>query len=234
LVLVIFAYSGLEVALTPSAEVRDVARVLPLATLTGIAIIIAMYIGVQVLAQGVLGPALAGNPAPLPAIADVIYRGAGGLIVLTAAVSLLGFLQGDILGNSRLVFAMASNGFLPAPLAQVSAKHHSPTAAVIAHASLAWVLATAGSFKTLALLSGGTICLVYMSCCAAAWQLQRTNAGKTATPFRLASGPLIPAIGILGMVFILATLQRAEWIAMGCTGLAVSALYAFARRNGNK
>jgi amino acid transporter len=198
---------------------------------TGIAIVITMYIGVQVFAQGVLGPALAGNPAPLAAIADVIYQGAGALIVLTATVSLVGFLQGDVLGNSRLVFAMASNGFLPALLAKVSAKHRSPTAALIAHATLAWVMATAGSFKTLALLSGGTMCLVYMTCCGAAWQLQRTNAGENARPFRLACGPAIPAIGILGMAFIVATLQRAEWIAMGCTALAVSGLYLLARRN---
>ena len=73
--------------------------------------------GTQVVAQGSLGASLAGNAAPLPKVADTIFRGAGGLLVLTATVSLVGFLQGELLGSSRLLYAMASNGFLPEPLA---------------------------------------------------------------------------------------------------------------------
>ena len=75
--------------------------------------------------------------------------------------------------------------------------------AVIAHALIAWSLPAAGTFTKLALVSEGAIRLVYIGCCAAAWRLQRTDAGGTTAPFRLAGGPLIRAIGVLGLVFLL-------------------------------
>jgi hypothetical protein len=43
---------------------------------------------------------------------------------------------------------------------------------------------------------------------------------------RLPGGPAIPLCGILGLVLIIITLRRAEWAAIGITGLAVGAWYA--------
>jgi basic amino acid/polyamine antiporter, APA family len=228
MVLVLFAYSGIETALAPSGEVRDPARTVPMAALVGIAVGIGLYVSVDVIAQGVLGARLEGNMAPLPAVADLIFRGGGTLLVLTATVSLLGYLQGDLLGSSRLLYAMAENGFLPGALAVVSSKRRAPTRAVAMHALIAWCLAAAGSYKTLALVGGGAVCMVYIGCCAASWQLQRTNAGDTDHPFRLPGGPLIPMAGIAGLTLVLMALQRAEWLALGCAALAVIALYALA------
>ncbi len=230
LVLVVFAYSGIEIALAPSGEVRDPARALPKAALAGVAVIITLYVGLQLVAQGVLGAALAGNNAPLAAIAELIVAGAGGLVVLTATVSLIGVLLGDLLGSSRLLFALARDGFLPATLAAVS-KRRAPLRAVALHALLAWLLAVAGSFGGLALVSGGALCLVYVACCAAAWELQRTNKSATQAPFALRGGPLIPLVGGAGMLLILSALRWAEWIALGGAALAVTVLYG-ARRWG--
>lgn len=230
LVIVVFAYSGIETALAPSGEVRNSASVVPKAAFVGVGVVIALYVGIQVVAQGALGPALAGNDAPLATLADIIMPAGGSLLVLTAVVSLIGCIQGELLGSSRLLFALARDGYLPAPLARVSDRHRAPVWALTAHSLVAWALATAGSFTTLALVSGGAFCFVYIGVCAAAWRLQRTRSGDSDATPRLLGGALIPAVAIIGLVVILTTLERREWIAIGCATLAACLLYVATRK----
>ena len=226
LVAVVFAYSGLETALSPSGEVKNAAVVVPKATLVGVMVVVGLYISVQVVAQGVLGAHLRGNAAPLLTVADKLFFDVGGLlVVVTASVSLLGCLHGDILGSSRLLYALAHDRLLPAWLAQVSIGQRVPMLAVVTHALSAWVLAVAGSFTTLALLSGGVFCLVYIATCASAWKLQRLKIGDTGKPFLIPGGAALPLVAIVGLIAILATLNRAEWLAIVSAILFATVLY---------
>jgi amino acid transporter len=225
LVIVVFAYSGIETALAPSGEVRDPARVVPRAALLGILTVIASYVGLQWVSQGVLGAALIGNPAPLAALADSIVPGGGHWLVLVASVSLVGCMQGDLLGSSRLLFALARDGFLPAGFATLTMRRRVPLIALLAQALCTWLAASAGSFTTLALVSGGAFCFVYIAGCAAAWQLQRRRVAEATRPLHLPAGPLIPLLGILGLGAILSTLERAEWLAIGFALLGMAILY---------
>jgi amino acid transporter len=207
LVVAVFAYSGIETALAPSGELRDPARVVPGAALLGVTIVVVLYVSLQIAAQGILGPALSGNDAPLSAIAERLLPGSGGLVIVTASVSLIGVLLGELLGSSRLVYALAQDGFLPSALAAVSEKYRVPARAIFAHAAAAWVLAAGGTFNTLAMVSGAAFCIVYGACCAAAWQLQRAGASETSEPLQLPLGALIPAIGITCLILVLLTLR---------------------------
>ena len=230
LVIVVFAYSGIETALAPSGEMRDPARVVPRAAATGVAVVILLYVALQIACQGVLGPSLLGNQTPIESVAEFFLPGGGNFIVITAAVSLIGALQGDLLGSSRLLYALASDGHLPRILASVSPRYHVPIVAILVHAGVAWLLASGGTFTELALVAGGAICLVYIAGCAAAWQLQREDRSDTAIPFRLRGGPLIPIIGIVALVGVLATLQAPEWAAIGIALLVLMVLYVLTDR----
>ncbi len=232
LVIAVFAYSGIETALAPSGELRDPGKVVPGAALTGVAVVVLLYVSLQIAAQGMLGSALSGHDAPLSAIADMVLPGAGVLVAVTAAVSLVGVLLGDLLGSSRLLYALARDGLLPSALAVVSDKHQVPARALFAHASAAWLFASAGSFTALALISGGAFCIVYIASCAAAARLQRIGRSETDNPLSLPGGPIVPAIGIVCLLFVLASLRRSEWLAIGWTLLILGALYAARRWAG--
>lgn len=225
LVIVVFAYSGIETALAPSGEVRNPSSVIPKAALVGVGIVIALYVGLQWVAQGVLGGALIGNKAPLAALADVIVPGAGRWLVLVASASLFGCMQGDLLGSSRLLYALARDGFLPARLASLTKARHVPLPALLVHALAAWMAACAGSFARLALVSGGAFCFVYIASCAAAWELQRRDAAQAPKPLRLPGGPILPCLSIAALCGILLTLQRGEWFAIGYALAGITALY---------
>lgn len=224
--LVMFAYSGMETALVPSGEVRDPARSVPRATLVAIVLVVLLYLGLQIVGQGVLGPALGSSGVPVADTAGALWSPGRVLLLVTACVSMLGFLMGNLLGTSRLVFALGRDGYLPRAFATISARHRVPLLALVTHAGLAWLLALAGNFDTLALISGGAICLVYGLVSLAAWRAQRRDLRERGAPFVLPGGPLIPLFAVAAMVLIVATLTAREWSAIGIALALLVAVYA--------
>ena len=95
----IFAFLGIEGALQPSGEVRDPSRTVPRAVFLAIAGVVALYIAIQVVAQGLLGSALPDDRvAPLAQAAATVAGPAGRtLMLIGATVSMFGFLCGTVL-----------------------------------------------------------------------------------------------------------------------------------------
>lgn len=230
MILVVFAYSGVETALAPSGELRDNDRVVPRAVFLGVGIVVLMYMAVQILCQGVLGDSLAGHTAPVSAVAERVSSIGGALVAALAGISLLGCLQGDLLGTSRLLFALAQARLLPAALARVRPRTRVPLAALITHAACACALAMIGSFGTLALVSGGAFCFVYIGCAAAAWQLQRRDYRQTRAPLVMPGGGLIPVAGMAGFTLLLSSLRLREWLAIAAALVLILVWYHTARR----
>ena len=213
--LVMFAYSGMETALVPSGELRDPARSVPRAALAAIALVVLLYVGVQVVTQGVLGATASASKVPLADAAGALWAPGRTLLLATACVSMTGFLMGNLLGTSRLLFALGRDGYLPRAFGDVSARHRVPMLALVVHAGLAWFLALVGNFDSLALISGGAICLVYGLVCAGAWRAQRRDLRERGAPFRLPGGATIPALAVVAMLLIVSTLTTKEWSAIG-------------------
>lgn len=226
MVLVMFAYSGMETALVPSGELRDPARSVPRATIAAILLVVLLYLGLQIAGQTLLGPALATSGVPLADTAAALWAPGRTLLLLTAAVSMTGFLMGNLLGTSRLVFALGRDGYLPRAFGRVSASHRVPLLALVAHAGIAWTLALFGSFDKLALISGGAICLMYGFVGVAAWRAQARDLRERGEPFVLPGGPLVPLVSVAAMVAIVTTLKPDEWAAILIALAALVAIYA--------
>jgi APA family basic amino acid/polyamine antiporter len=235
MVLVMFAYSGMETALIPSGEINDPARDVPRATLAAIALVVLLYLGLQIVGQGLLGPGLATSGVPVADTAGALWAPGRALLLVTACISMAGFLMGNLLGTARLVFALGRDRYLPQVLGTVSAKHRVPLWALVTHAGIAWVLAIAGSFDTLALISGGAICLVYALVSLAAWRAQSRDLRERGDrPFQLPGGALIPAVAVVAMAAIVTTLSALEWTAIGIALALLVVTYAFLRLQRNK
>jgi APA family basic amino acid/polyamine antiporter len=230
MVLVMFAYSGMETALVPSGEINDPARDVPRATLVAIALVVILYLGLQIVGQGLLGPDLATSGVPVADTAGALWGPGRALLLITACVSMTGFLMGNLLGTARIVFALGRDRYLPRAFGAVSAKHRVPLLALAVHAGLACVLAIAGSFDPLALISGGAICLVYALVSLAAWRAQsRDLRERGGRPFDLPGGALIPAVSVAAMAAIVTTLTALEWAAIAIALAVLVVLYAFLR-----
>jgi APA family basic amino acid/polyamine antiporter len=227
MVLVMFAYSGMETALVPSGELNDPARDVPRATMVAILLVVLLYLALQIVGQGLLGVELANSGVPVADTAGALWSPGRVLLLVTACISMTGFLMGNLFGTSRLVFALGRDGYLPGIFGTVSAAHRVPLWALAVHAVLAWLLAIAGNFDALALISGGAICLVYGLVSLAAWRAQSLDLRERGDrPFVLPGGFLVPLLAIAAMVAIVTTLTGKEWLAIGIALAVLVVSYA--------
>jgi amino acid transporter len=209
-ILVIFALSGMEVPVCAGGEIRDPARTVPRGLAGATILVVLLYLTVHLVAQGVLGSGLAGSQAPLADALSRIGPAGRALLLATGAISMFGFLGGDMLGSSRILFAFGRNGLLPRPLGSVHPVTRAPHVAVLVHAVVAAGLAMSGTFTFLAPIATLTIVLLYVGCCAAAWVLVRS---------------LAPVVAIPGLLWVAAQSTRTEFLAVGAVLAAGSAIY---------
>jgi APA family basic amino acid/polyamine antiporter len=234
MILALFAFQGMETAVGVSGEVRNPARNVPLGLLGAMAAVGVLYIGVQVAAQGVLGPALGGQALPLAAAVGRIAPGLAWAMALGGGLSMFGYLASDALATPRLLFAFARDRLAPPWLASVGPRTRAPYAAVLAHLGLAFALAAVGGFTELVVLSSLVVTLVYLIACAAAVVLQHRGVETAGPPLRVPGLWAAALVGAAGMAFLLSNARPVE-IAGGLaiTG-AIAAWYGAARALGKR
>jgi basic amino acid/polyamine antiporter, APA family len=210
MILALFAYTGMETSLAASGEVAQPARTIPRALMLAMLVVTVLYVSIQLVAQGILGAALASSTVPL---ADAMGRISPGLRLLMlggAAVSMFGLMSIELLGGPRTLFAFARDGFLPQILGRVHARTHAPHMAIICHAAIAVVLALTGTFVELAILSTLAVAPLYMSGSIAAWKLARQGVAEAGPPlnFRWLRGAMF--VATIGMLSLIALASRVE------------------------
>ena len=196
--LLIFVFAGIEAALVPGGEVKDPARTVPRALLIAMVTITLLYAGLQFVAQGVLGPALAtSKAAPLAEAAGVgLGAWAKHVLLVGAIVSMLGHAGGMILATPRALFAFARDGFLPRAVARLHPVHRTPFIAILLQCAIVVVLAITSTFERLAILANLSILVVYGTCCLATWQLRRRDVRGGGTPFKVPAPTLVVVAGV--------------------------------------
>jgi basic amino acid/polyamine antiporter, APA family len=223
--LLVFAYGGFENASVPTEEAVNPRRHLPVALLTTIAAVTALYVLIQVVAQGTL-PELAGDRTPLASAARSFLGSPGAWMVAIAAVlSTLGSLSALGLVGPRILYAFARHGQIPSALAAIHPRHLSPHRAVIVFALLTWAVALSGGFAQLAALSAVSRLLFSASTCLAIPVLRRRS--SEGAGFTLPGGPLVPILAVVLSLWLLSGLTAAQAIAGGLgllSGLVVCGL----------
>jgi amino acid transporter len=228
--LLFFAFGGAECALTPSGEIKSPAETVPRAILFGIGGVFVLYLALQIVAQGVLGPSLAANPeTPLAATADGILQGAGLLLIAGVSISIFGTLSGDLLASPRAIYAAAENGHLPAFLAAVHPRHRTPHVSIIVFATLTCGIAISGAFEFLAVASSAALLSIYLGCSLAVFKLRQLNVGAGNEVFKAPGGAVVPAASCLIILWLLSHVTLAEAGVLGGF-LGASALYYVIRR----
>ena len=232
-VVLMFAFVGIEVALIPSGEVRNPARTVPRSAYLALVTTTIIYILIQLVAQGTLGPALANHKdAPLAEAAALFLGNIGRTILLAGAtISAFGFVTSDILSSPRMIFAFGRDDSLPAFFAHVHPRFRTPDVAIVTYTLIAFSMSVSGTFEKLAVLSNVAVLLMYLLCCAACWVLvQRDVRADAAQPFNFRGMKIIPALAIIAIIWILAHATRWEFEVNGIVLMIASVVY-FARKS---
>jgi len=211
----LFAYAGFENLGVPAGEYKNPKRDLPGALLVGTLCIAAIYVLTQLGAMATI-PNLSNSATPI-ADAAASLIGFGGLIVtIGALLSMAGTNSGTVLEGSRMLYALSLDRNL-GPVSYVHPKFRTPVVAILIHVVVATILALAGSFATLALLSAVARLATYLFTCAAVPRLRKLNEGFR-TP-----GLIVPILGVLVSLLIVVTLDWKKLLA-GAIALAVGAI----------
>ncbi len=230
LILALFAFTGMEVSLCASGEVARPTRTIPRALLIAMLSVTLLYVAIQVVAQGILGPALAKSTVPLADAMGQISPALRLLLLAGAAVSMLGWLGSDILGTPRILFAFARDGLMPRALGRVHPRSHAPHVAILCYAALAIVLALTGSFAELAVLSALTVTVPYVAGCAAAWRLARRGVALAGEPLGFRWLGVAAAIGIISSFALVALASPSEILGFGVAIVIAVAIYLIQTR----
>ena len=146
---VLFAFGGWQTANFIAAEIKNPTRNLSRALLLGVAGVIVLYLGVNLVCVRALGPeGLAASMVPATSVMRMAMGGTGArLIALGIAFSTLGFLSQSVLTAPRVYFAMASDGLFFRAVARINPRTHVPALAIILQSILTLVIALSGSYE---------------------------------------------------------------------------------------
>jgi amino acid transporter len=199
----------------------------PRALFLALATTTTLYLLIQTVAQGILGPTMSTYAAaPLAEAAGRVLGRAGRLLVLLGAtVSMFGYVSGDMLGSPRAWFAFGRAGLLPATLARIHPRFHTPHVAIIVYACAVGAVAISSSFTRLAVLANVAALTLYLMCVAASLELQRRDVRAGGIPFAVAGGPAIPIAAAVVIIWLLSNATRDEFGVEALVLVAASIIY---------
>lgn len=235
-VAVLFTIGGWQQMSMVAGEIRDPERTIPRALLTGILIVIAIYLGANAVYLRALGrDGLAASPA---VAADAASRMVGPLgatfITVAAMISILGFVNVAILTNSRLPFALARDGVFFRTVGRIHPRFGTPHVAILLCGAWSLVLLLASRGEIGALLSGVVFAdWIFFGLGAAAVFALRRSMPHATRPYRVWGYPMVPAFFVVAAAFgvVSAYVAAPTTSVMGTVvlGVGIVAYYWFER-----
>lgn len=221
-----FAFTGYARIATLAEEVREPRRTIPRAVIITLALAIVLYMGVSVVATGVVGAeGLAASRSPLQtAAASMTLPGMTTIIILGASTAMLGVLLSQILGISRMLFAMGRRGDLPARFEKVNSTTQVPVVGILFTGVVILLITLFGTFEFVVRSATFTILLYYSITNIAAIRQPATEQ---------IFGKVIPWLGLAGCVLMSLSLPF-NVIVSGLLLLAVGFLFRFLYRKTKK
>ena len=203
---IFFAYLGFETVSTAAAEARNPQRDVPIGILGSLALCTLLYIAVAAVLTGVVPYRVLGVPDPLAVAVDAIGKPWLLLFVkVGAVVGLTSILLSTAYAQTRIFYAMARDGLLPAFFARLHPRYATPWLGTLA---VALGMALAAGLLPIALLgdliSLGVAASFATVCVAVIWL--RNAEPDLHRPFRVPLGGVkvgglwvgfVPVLGII-------------------------------------
>jgi len=226
--LLVYAFTGFEMATIPAGEVRDPQRSLPRALLIAILVVATLYIMIQVVCVGTL-PGLAQSQKPLADAGSQFLGAAGGAIISVGAIiSISGNLNILLLSGSRLPFAMAEQKQLPVVIGSIHKRFFTPYVSILITAGVMLLLTLKSSFLEALTISAIARLVTYAATCLAL-PLFRAKREVPPAVFHLPGGTVIAILSLLLIAWLLLNISLKE-AKMAAIAAAAGLVIYFAHR----
>jgi APA family basic amino acid/polyamine antiporter len=231
--LIFFAFYGFDALSTASEEAKNPQRDLRFGIMGSMTLCTVIYIVIAVAAIGASPiAAFSKSSEPLAFILRSLGRPSAAVMIGAAAViALPSVIMVFMYGQSRVFFAMARDGLLPARLSRVHARFGTPAAVTLVTGVLAAIMAGFFSLKEIAeLANAGTLAAFFATAlCMLVMRITDKNRPRV---FRAPAGRLVAVLAMGGCLYLFLNLPDVtivRFLAWNAIGLVVYGVYA--RRN---
>jgi APA family basic amino acid/polyamine antiporter len=226
-------YLGAEAVAAAQAEVKNPGRNIPLAIILSAVVLIALYTSVVVVAVNIASPqVLSEQSSPIAFVAQEAL-GPAGAILITVGLAIAGLAATNeaILAQSRVLYAMSRDGYLPKALCKIHKRFCTPHIAIMVGAIFTVIFAATGfvNFVVYAVNFGFIVgfSIVNMSVIKL-----RKIAPHLKRPFKAPLYPLTPIAGIAASVFLALFIEPSVLI-LGVELIIVALLVYYIRMVGH-
>ena len=198
LVAVTWTVGGWEYVTFAAGEIKNPKKNLPLALIIGTALILVLYIMINIAYLKVLPmDSLIGELKVGEATAKSLYGpGIAGAFVVVVIISMFGSLNGNILVGPRISYAMAKDELFFSKAADVHPKFHTPGNAIMIQGFWAAVLVLSGTFEEIITLVVFVNFMMWIAASSTVFVLRKKQP-ELERPYKVWGYPYVPAFFII-------------------------------------
>jgi len=211
--LIFFSYIGFDAVSTTAQEAKNPQRDMPIGIIVSLSVCTLLYIGVAAVLTGMVYWPEINIEAPIArAFLDHNLVWAANIITVGAIAGLTSVMLVMLLGQSRVLYAMANDGLLPKSFfGAIHPKFRTPWKATILAGLLAAIVGSLTPIEIIGdMVNIGTL-LAFVIVCIAIMVLRKKDPTR-ARPFRTPLVPLVPILGIAFNGYMMYTLGKWNWI----------------------
>ena len=196
-------YLGAEAVAASQGEIKNPGRNIPIAIVASGIILIALYTSIMAIAVGIVPLAdLMKQSSPIAFVAEQAMGPVGGVLVtIGLAIAGLAATNEAIMAQSRVLYAMSRDGYLPKGLCKIHKRYCTPYVAVIACAVFT-VLFTATGLVNFVVYAVNLGFIIGFSLVNLSLIRLRKTAPHLKRPFKVPLYPLTPIAGIATCAFL--------------------------------
>jgi APA family basic amino acid/polyamine antiporter len=209
---IFFAYIGFDAVSTAAEEVVNPGRDLPRGILWSLFVCTALYIAVAAVLTGMVPFGEIDKNAPLASA--FVVRGLnfiGGVVSMGAVAGLTSVLLVLLLGQSRIFFAISRDGLLPPAFSRVHPRFQTPYIPTAITGAVVAIAAALLPIQDIAELTNIGTLFAFVLVCISIWILRHIDPDQH-RPFRTPFVPLVPILGALSCLYLMASLPIVTWI----------------------
>jgi basic amino acid/polyamine antiporter, APA family len=210
---IFFAYIGFDAVSTTAQEAKNPQRDLPIGIIASLLACTVLYIAVAAVLTGMVPWREINIEAPIArAFMDRGLTAASHLITAGALAGLTSVMLVMLLGQTRVLYAMAKDGLLPRKFfAAIHPKYRTPYKNTMLVGLLAAIVGSLTPIDDIGkMVNIGTL-LAFVIVCIAVLILRKTNPSQ-ARPFRTPLVPFVPVLGILFNGYMMYKLGYVNWM----------------------
>jgi basic amino acid/polyamine antiporter, APA family len=233
--LIMGAYNGWWSGCFFAEEDVNPSRNIPKSLFTGVIMVIAIYILLNMAFMYVIPPAaLADSPLAASDVARVVFGESGGtLVTVISIVSILSILNAYMMIPARIMFGLSRDGFFIKQGTQINAGG-TPVVSLIITTAFSFILIIIGSFQQLFSLAGFMSLVVTGLAFAAHIKLRRSEP-EAPRPYRAWGYPVTPILVLIATIAMFIGFAKSDtfnfWIVAGIAVISYPTFLLLKKRN---